>query len=444
MQSDISKLWKSPWLYQIALWFDSIALPGLTGLAIISSGTAVIGFASQFDAPDLGIYLRCGAIGLALFIISRTFWAGAWVLPSLETKQPLLIYALVAVIGFNMFAIVSVFGSLSATGGDISRGLTQKQDIDQLENTGQTFVFYVSEMGVVQASIEDRSKQAFDLERAEITGQGPTGVPGVGSVSNSFGASGRAYSQAADLLGTTLVKAQGHVDTLSGIIAELRAAQIDAALSPSERDVRLKTLSGRAISEMQALLSLDPARSIRAAAAKIAGGVPTQSRANAQSRARIDEISASMRDFAVGLTAEADRIAALAPDLPQQVSLSPAERLIQTMWRMPGLTMAALLLDACGWIAIGFRIAIYRALKIKIVEENDRQVPSLVTLEDFWRVEEFVARAEEAKRRIEAAKGAPKRGRPRAANSTNKPKPRAASAVKKSRNPKASGGAGNA
>ncbi|WP_195819423.1 hypothetical protein [Roseobacter sp. MH60115] len=441
--TEFSQLWGSLWLYRLAVWFDSVAKPGLAGLAIISAGTAVIGFASQFDNPDLGIYLRCTAIGFALWLIARTFWAGAWMLPAFETKQPLLIYAGVTAVGFLMFATVSVLGSLSATGGDISRGLTQKQTINQLESRGQQFVLYVGEIAVPQASLLDRAEQAFDFERAEIAGQGPTGVPGTGSVSNSFGASGRAYVQAAQLLGTTLTHAEGNVVNFESAIADARAVQIDASLSSSERDAQLQTLAGRAISEMRALLALNPARSIRAAATKIAQGVPQQSRANTQSQARLDEISASMRAFARVLDGEADRITALTPELPEQTSLSPAERLIQTMWRMPGFTMAAILLDACGFIAIGFRIAIYRTLKVKIEEENARPVPAYVTLEDFWRVEEFVKRAEEAKKAIESAKGTAKRGRPRVTQQKALPKAASPKASNTNRKPVKRGGVSN-
>lgn len=441
--TEFSQLWGSLWLYRLAVWFDSVAQPGLAGLAIISAGTAVIGFASQFDNPDLGIYLRCAAIGFALWLIARTFWAGAWMLPAFETKQPLLIYAGVTAFGFLMFATVSVLGSLSATGGDISRGLTQKQTTNQLENTGQQFVLYIGEIAVPQASLLDRGEQAFAFERAEVAGEGPTGVSGVGSVARSFGASGRAYAQAAELLGTTLTRAEGHVANLESAISEARAVQIDGAPSPSERDAQLKTLSGRAISEMRALLALDPARSIRAAATKIAQGVPPQSRANAQSQARITEISASMQAFARVLEGEANRIAALTPDLPEQTSLSPAERLIQTMWRMPGLTMAAILLDACGFVAIGFRIAIYRALKAKITEENARPVPAYVTLEDFWRVEEFVKRAEEAKKSVEGSRGTAKRGRPRVTQQKALPKTKQPKASNTNRTPGKRGGDAN-
>eukprot|EP00581_Thalassiosira_minuscula_P023824 CAMPEP_0184419530 /NCGR_PEP_ID=MMETSP0738-20130409/39757_1 /TAXON_ID=385413 /ORGANISM="Thalassiosira miniscula, Strain CCMP1093" /LENGTH=49 /DNA_ID= /DNA_START= /DNA_END= /DNA_ORIENTATION= len=41
--------WSSPWLIMLIAWYDSIAWPSLSGLAIISSATAVVGYASSFD-----------------------------------------------------------------------------------------------------------------------------------------------------------------------------------------------------------------------------------------------------------------------------------------------------------------------------------------------------------------------------------------------------------
>lgn len=405
--------WTSLWLLQLISSYDSIAKPSLSGLAILSAGTAVVGYASQFDNPDLAIYLRCAALGFALWLIARTFWAGAWLLPALETKSPLRIYAVIAVLGFCGFAIPSILGSLSANGGGISQSVTQQENIDRFDNSGQEFALYTGEMSVVQAGLKDRKEQALAQQQAEIDGRGPTGVAGAGSVSNSFGSAAQRYGQAADLLGTTLSKAQAHVDRLNATIAEMRSLRIDGDLTASEKATRLKTLSSKATAEMRALLSLDPARSIRTVAAKLAEGVPPQSRANAASQARIAEISDGMQAYAAQLLVEADRIAVIAPSLPLQVTLSPAQQLLQNIWRMPGLTMAAVLMDLCGWIAVGFRVVIYQALKAKQAEENDRPVPGFVSLEDFWRVEEFVARAEEAKARIEAARPAPKRGRPR-------------------------------
>lgn len=415
--------WTSLWLMQIIALFESIARPSLSGLAIISAGTAVLGYASQFDNPDLGVYLRCVALGFALWLIARTFWAGAWALPALESRKPLLVYTLVGFVGFFAFAIPSSLGSLSANGGGISLSVTQQGDIDALDNIRQDFAAYVGQMTLVQSALADRAEQARILQEDEIAGRGPTGVAGIGSVSNSYGASAVTYAEAAELIGETLSRAQSHVDALDAILAEMRTFQANPDVAGSEAAARLNILSGQAIAEMRALLELDPARTIRAAAASVAQGVPPRSQANAQSQQRIAEISAGMQAHAAQMQAEADRIEALVPDLPQQTTLSPAERLVATMWRTPGLTMAAILFDLCGWIAVGFRLALYQALKAKIREENDRPVPSFVTLEDFWRVEGFVSRTEEARRRVQDAKPGPKRGRPKLSSPTTR-KPR--------------------
>ena len=187
----------------------------------------------------------------------------------------------------------------------------------------------------------------------------------------------------------------------------------DGGLDKAESAARVKVLSRTVINEMRSLLALDPARSINSVALNIAQGVPARSGANTASRARIAEISAGMRDYARSLEAEAERIAALAPTIPEQTTLSTAERLITTMWRIPGLTMSALLLDGAGWLIILFRLSMYQALKAKIREETERPVATYITVDDFTRVAEFIENGEQARRRIENAKNPPKRGRGR-------------------------------
>ncbi|MEL6201920.1 MAG: hypothetical protein AAFR39_06125 [Pseudomonadota bacterium] len=415
--------WSSDWLCAIIDYYESIAKPSLSGLAILSSATAVVGFASQFDYQDFATYLRCGALGFALWLIARTFWAGAWTLPALETKNPLLVYAFVAVVGFTAFAVPSTLGSLLANGGGVSVSVTQQENVDRIDNARQDFALYIGELPLAQVGLEDRATQARAFQTDEIAGRGPTGIGGVGSVSNSFGASAAIYDQAADILSAATTRSKIHIQALDTIMGELRAVQIDPQLTGSERDARLKLLSGRAIAEMRALLALDPARALRTAASKIAEGVPQRSDARPSSQARIAEISASMRAHAAQLMAEADRIAALAPDLPQQVTLSPAERILETMWRMPGLTMAALLFDLCGWVAVFFRVALYMALKAKLAEEGRKPGSPFIYLDEMDRAAEFMKHAEETRARMADDKPGPKRGRPKGSNNA-KPKPR--------------------
>ncbi|MEO0763916.1 MAG: hypothetical protein AAFZ09_19270 [Pseudomonadota bacterium] len=119
-----------------------------------------------------------------------------------------------------------------------------------------------------------------------------------------------------------------------------------------------------------------------------------------------------MTAYAASLQAEAERIAALAPEIPEQTTLSPAERLIANMWRMPGLTMAALLLDLCGWIAIGFRMAIYTALRAKMEEEKGEEGPQYILVDDLRRLKGILEAADETRREIEDLRPAAKRGRP--------------------------------
>ncbi len=411
--NDPGPLWSSASLQALCVSFDGKVRPALGSLALCSAAMSAAGLLSQFQNPELYDFLLCGVMGLSLYQIARILWIGCWELPNLVSKKPLLIYALVATVGFGSYAAVSVTANLSATAGEASLDLAERGNIDGLDNASQEFVSYVSELQVLRAALLDRAAQARSLEQAEIAGQGPTGVAGRGSVSNSYAASEARYAQAAEMVGQILARAETHIDGLRKAIEELRAAQIDPDLSGAEKRARLKVLSANAIGEMRALLTLDPARAIRSASASIARGVPTQSQANAQSRARIAEISADMRLYADQLEAEADRIAALSPALPEQSTLSTAERLLQTAWRLPALTMAALLLDLCGWMAVGFRLALYQALHIRQREETERKVPTYVTLEDFERVGTFVEIAAATKKRVEAANDAKKRGRPR-------------------------------
>lgn len=405
-------LWTSASLKDLTAWYDSIAKPCLAGLAIISSGTAVIGYAGQFDEPSIGIYMRCFAIGFALYLITRAFWAGAWALPALETNRTLSIYALVAVLGFFCFGTVSTLGSLGATGNQISDDITQSENIDQLENFGQEFAAYGGQMAVARAALSERRDEAQAFAEAEINGSGPTGVPGAGPVSNSFYAARGIYAQAGDLLEAALSKLDAHMASLSGVIAEMREVQGDGAMSAAAERARLKALSGQAISEMRALLALDPARAIRASAEILSSGVPEPSRVSGSSRDRIADISAKMKGYAASLRLEADRVAALTPVLPKLVTLSPAEKLISNMWRMPGLTMAAVLIDLCGWIAIGFRVVIYQALKARLVAENADPNPTFITIEDLNRAQRFLEHASEAQKAIEDLRPQAKRGRP--------------------------------
>lgn len=416
--------WTSDWAIAFIAWYEAIAWPCLCALAILSSATAVIGFAGQFPNPDLTAYLRCAAVGLGLFCITTSFWAACWTLPIMETRKALFTYTISVIVFFPMFWVVSSLGSLGATGSDISDDLIQSGYVDELDNTSQEFALFVSEVDVSRAALTERADQAFALESAEVAGNGPTGVPGVGSVSNSYGEAGRTYARAADILAAALARAETHVAAIDSALAKLRAVGVSEDLDRAERAARAKDLSRTVINEMRALLALDPARTVGAAAQNIAQGVPARSGVNAASQQRIAEISAAMRAYAATMEVEALRIAALTPAIPEQTTLSTAERLIATMWRMPGLTMSALLLDGAGFLIIFFRHSMYQALYAKKREETERPVASYITIADLVRFGDFIELAEDAKRRVEDAKAAPKRGRPRLNRQKTLPKPK--------------------
>lgn len=433
-------LWSAAALLALCLHYDALVRPALATLALASAVMSAAGLLSQFQTPDLYDFLLCAVMGFSLWQIARILWTGCWTLPELETRKALLIFAIVAMLGFGSYAGVSVTANLSATAGDVSLDLAQQGQIDRLDNASHLFASYVDELEVLGAALDDREAQARALEQAEEAGRGPTGVPGRGSVTNAYAASASSYDQAADLIGQTLARAEAHVDGLAASIVQLRTAQIDAELTGPEKRARLKVLSAQTIGQMRALLALDPARTIRAAADSLARGVPNQSQTNAQSRARIAEINADMRLYAEQLRSEADRIEALAPQLPEQSTLSTAERLLQTAWRLPALLMAALLLDLCGWTAVGFRLALYQALKAKQRQERDESEekgPTYVTLDDINRVEGMVRRAAEARHRLANDTGAPKRGRPRLSKpAAALPKPNKAQNARKGRSAK--------
>ena len=426
---DPGPLWSSAFLMALCRSFDAKAKPALLALALISAVISAAGLLSQFADPDLYDFLLCALMGTSLFLIARIFWEGAWNLPHIEAKNPLLIFAFVATLGFSTYATVSVTANLSATAGEVSLDLAQQGSIDRLSNSGQGFVSYVGEMNVIHAALLDRAEQASALENAEIAGRGPTGEPGVGSVSNSYGAAAGKYDQAGNLLDTLLHKANGHVSGFNVVIAELRVAQINTEMTDAEQRAHLKVLEAQAIGEMRALLSLDPARVIRQAAQSIAEGVPARSQAKPQSRARIAEISAGMRRYATQLEAEADRIDTQSPTLPEQVTLSMAQQLLASATRLPALTTAALLLDLCGWIAIGFRQILYQSLKIQSRKEDEQPLPNYITRAELGRVEDFTRLMAETKHRIESESGVTKRGRPRLSKPAAKlPKPKASPA----------------
>lgn len=222
-------------IYALCKDYDATAKPALGALALISGVLSGAGLLSQFQSPDLYDFLLCALMGFSLYQIARVMWRGAWDLPNYETKRTLSIYALVATLGFSAYAGVSITANLSATAGEVSRNLAELSSIDGLENAGQEFASHVDMLEVISGALAERAAQALQLEKAEINGQGPTGVPGRGSVSNSFGTSAAKYRQAAQTLDDLLARANGHVNSMTETLTALRTAQTDNSLSGAEK-----------------------------------------------------------------------------------------------------------------------------------------------------------------------------------------------------------------
>lgn len=360
-------VWAAPWskaaiLAQLA-FLNQFCWPWLIAIGIISSTTMVIGFARQIPNPDAMDYLRCGMIGLGMFGVTLIFWWGAWMLPSLRRKRHICAFSVMFVAFFPLIVAVSWTGSQQSLAGETSQTIIEIDTTDRIANAGRGAASYVDKMAIVLGGIEARRSQAKAGQDAEKDGTGPTGEDGEGPVWRSFGEAERRYDNAADLIRSNLAAAQSNLDRLNALIQELRAAQVHRDLSPTARSARIKALQGDAISTIRALLALDPARSVEAAAGLIAQGVPEQAGAKASALARIAEIEADMQSYALELKSQARQIAALAPELPTQSSLSPTEQLISTMMRTPALSLSALLLDSAGLLALLWRALLYAALR---------------------------------------------------------------------------------
>lgn len=381
--------------------FDAFIWPKLLALGFITSGVSAIGIASQFQSPDFDDYVLAAVFGLALWLICSGFWYGAWLAPFMSYRKPQLLFAFVTVFGFASYAGMSVTANLTATAGEAANDLTQQRMIDRFDNAGVEMAVFVSDVRVLQAGISDRAQQAQRLQTLEADGGGPTGVAGTGSVFTAYGLSHGTYQTAADLLRNVLDDAETHIAAVQAAIAVLREAQADPALSGPEQEAQLKILGAKVLGEMRALLALNPAGAVRAAAASITRGVPPQSNTSSASRARIADISADMRRYAEALIAEADRLEANVPELPLQTTLSIAEQLWVTAASLPALVALALLLDISGFVFCGYRLSLYLNLWAKEAEEAELPYPAYILTSEIANVEYLLEHAFKARSRIE-------------------------------------------
>lgn len=388
--------------------------------ALITACISGVGLFREIDTPSIDDALLCAVLAFALFLYASAFWAGAWHLADMLHKNSMRVCSIIAVFGFVFYGAVSITANLSATNGEASLSLVQQGMTDEIEQAEQAAGAYVGQMRITRAGVAEQADLARRSEQDEIAGRGPTGIPGRGSVSNSYAAAAVRYDQAVALIDGVLSQTDAHLEALQTMIAEMRSLQIDVELRSQEKGARLRVLSGQALSELRKLLALDPARTIRAAAGDIAAGVPNRSDTNAASQVRIEEISDAMRAYAARLDTEADRIADLAPAIPELTTLSTSERLWQTVLRTPAWTALALLLDFVGWLCVLFRVAMRKEYRAREAAEEADTRPMYITTADIWRYEGLSERILDSMRRIEELKAAPKRGRPK--GSKNKPK----------------------
>ncbi len=397
------------------LAYDKIGKSSLSVLAIFTATLSGLGFVEGFDDPTPSTYLIGLAFGFAVYAIARGFWEGAWLLPEFIHRNLFGVFFLTAFLGFASFGVVSYIGNQKVVAGGVSLNLADDDRANELGNTGREIVGWLGALGPVAAEVQEREDQAIRTAVAEANGGGPSGKGGKGPVYHSFIASGGKYGSAHDILTGGVAQANKIASAITAKLAEMRAIRADSKLGRGERRAKLKTTEADILALMRKALAVNPPGLIEAAAQTIAGGVQTPSNARGASIARIAEISADMAGYAQILMAKAKRIAADEPELPKQKSQSQEEHLLANALRMPGLSLAAALFDACGWIIIFFRYAAYKSLRARDDEEDANKYDIYVTPRDFQRVLEMSEQAKEARNQLlepPKPKGKP-RGRPR-------------------------------
>lgn len=371
---------------------EEVGSNALTVLGLITGTMSGLGFVAGYDEPTLATYLAGLLFGIGVYLIARIFWLGAWILPEITNKSALTVYAVVAVLGFAAFVGVSYVGNQKFVAGSLSEQLAEDDRTDELANHAQEIGAFVARMAGARDDILKREEAADAAATTEAGGNGPTGSRGTGPVYRSFLAAAGKYRAARELLDAKLEAASALNARLASALEAMRAVREEEELGKAARKRRIKTLEGQAISAMRELLTLDPAGTLAAAASIVAGGVPEQSGAGASSRARIEEIAADMRLYAERLAAQAAEIGARIPELPAQHTNSQAEHLLTNAWRMPGLSLAALLFDAAGWVLVGFRAAAYQALRARDEAERTTGYDDYIMGHELDRFERIAGR----------------------------------------------------
>lgn len=380
--------------------YDKIGKSCLNVLAIFTASLSGLGFVEGFDDPTLSTYLIGLAFGFAVYAIARGFWEGAWLLPEFVHKNLFGVFFVTAFLGFASFGVVSYIGNQKVVAGGVSLNLAEEDRADRLTNAGREIIGWLGTLGPVAAELAEREDQANRTAEAEADGGGPSGSRGKGPVYFSFIASGGVYGSAHDILRDGMAQADKTVAEITAKLAEMRTIRADGELGRGARRAKLKTIEADILALMRTALAVNPPGLIEAAAQTIAGGVQTPSNARGASIARIEEISADMAGYSQVLTTKAKRIAADEPGLPEQKNQSQEEHLLANALRMPGLSLAAALFDACGWIIIFFRYAAYQSLRARDEDEDALAYDIYVTPRDFQRVLAMSERAQDAKAKL--------------------------------------------
>lgn len=374
--------------------------PLLATLAVITGTMSGIGIAHQAETPTLESYMTGAVFGFAVWIVSQGFWAGAWLLPLYTTRMVLGLFLFVAFYGCVMLGTVSVFSNQKFLSAEISEGLSQSDEIDEIATARQSAGAYFRQLDPIQAGLVQQQAGHAVLATQENDGTGPTGQRGTGPVYNTYLTASGQYQKAARLVKDQLAKANRIDAQIADTLVALREVQADPALTAGERRTKLRILKATAFDHLRRMVDIDPGATVRAAAALIAQGVPQQSNARATSQARIAEIRADMISEARRLERQAEELAAQTVDLPKPKTNSQAQDLISNFLRLPGLTMAAFAFDFVGWVFIGFRTVAYAALRKRDETEIDRNYDVYITPQDIERIEMFNDRMLEARERL--------------------------------------------
>lgn len=366
----------------------------LPTMAIITGIMTGMGYLTRFDEPSLSTYFVCALLMLGTGIIANAFWKGAWQLPLHTSGNLIAGFAVVSVLGFLSLMAVSVPGNMLFLFGEQSEATALEDQINNHGNAARPIAAHFGALEREKAKLEALAQDARALQDREKAGAGPTGSGGAGPVSNSYGNAAGRYTDAAGILETVLTTAAGRMSDIQSALDGMREVRSDRDIGQAERTRQFRSLERDAIDAMSALRALDPGGTLRAAADVVAQGIPEPARAPATSRDIIASIRAEMMAIAAQMRIAADQLDTVVIEIPAQFSATRAENLWDNAFRFPALAMAAILFDACGFLAIFFRTLAYWALRRASRTDFDRYYDHAFTIADLELAEILALRAE--------------------------------------------------